>query len=69
LPSPPSSLPTTNVVEPFSSTLSARHICKGERNYLGMTPTDGGYGTAAAVRMEDNHVPGHAVFGLNAIRR
>ncbi len=53
---------------PLTSTLSARHIGKGKRDYLGVTPSDDNYTTAPAnyVRYDVNDVGSYTVFGLNA---
>jgi iron complex outermembrane recepter protein len=53
---------------PFTTTLSSRHIGKGKRDYLGVTPDDANYQTAPAnfVRYDVNDVGSYTVFGLNA---
>jgi outer membrane receptor protein involved in Fe transport len=52
----------------FSSTLQARYVGSGVKNYLGVDPTDANYATAPSnyVRLDDNTVGSYVVFGLNA---
>ena len=61
-------LTATYLQGPFTTTLSARYIGKGKRDYLGVTPSDDNYATAPAnyVRYDVNSVGSYTVFGLNA---
>jgi outer membrane receptor protein involved in Fe transport len=62
-------LSTTYMKDAFSATLTAHYIGTGKKNYLGVDPTDGAWYIKAPsnyARLDDNHMPSYAVFGLNA---
>ena len=64
-------LSATYLNGPFSTTLSARYVSSGKRDYLGVTPQDANYASAPAnyVRYDTNSVPSYTVLGMNASYR